>query len=349
MANTQLPNAFYPIARGRVLSQQMTYDASCIGGDYAQGGQSAWQVWDVDKDGLEPFIYNTLGWTSNDGNSLQRVIPYQFPGEIPLYASRINNIQGISSTGKGQGNFKGAVATWKAYRVNVNFEAPTYQILSDGEVFSRDPNTGNDVALEWKRYVQWSFEPKIEYIERKRNCFWFAPNTPGLSTLERKISGTYGATIRLVKKQITAVWIQIPDTYLFSGGSIVSSYSPKQDNGMGKVNNKTFMGYPPGTLRFDGYSLAGCSQPVPPGFLNATSRVSLSWNVHMSFTWFDPQRKDGWPYPADHTGRGHNLVPHPVENNWYPAYLGDNNGANVGPSLPRYEGYDFDLLFQGNS
>ena len=349
------PNKLYPPPGGPSASwttNQYVGNSNAIAGSSSGGVTSVTETWQgrgiseqnkgntsLGAGAQEPsvktwgyIVESTLGYATSKGVNLgiARTLPMRHP-EIPsIYASTVNNLQGIGANGQSSI----LRAAWKQIRFDITYETPPYNILDDAAVAAIAAGQGAPAGSpgEQYRYVIPDFDPSVEFIQRRKGSFRFPQiNDRGGVLLGRAIPDSHGASLRLVKRKYTFTWCLVPDNGLFNnGGFFKGGFAVNIENALGKVNADTFFGYAPGTVLFEGW------KPIPrtyPRNLMDITQFPRCWDVRLTFNHFNPPTDpndpaqntnvniDGVVYNVK-TG-GHNAVPHPTNGYWYRAILQD--------------------------
>ncbi len=319
-----------------------------ISGSFSVNQSTATEEWDIYQSQWQTFVAMILGYSVSGGRGggIRRTLPRQHPQFVNMYASRVSNTQGIAPTGTSarmiDGGKAGALtAEWQLLRCTIQYETPSYLIT---------PN----VNAEWQRYLMLSVAPTVEFVQKRIGCFLFAAGTPGNGG--KAIPDSGGSALIYSKTRLTFTWVQVPDFGLFEGGFGSGGRSLNIENGLAKVNLTTFMGYPPGTLLLEGWNPRPHYYPTTiPGNVGISARL---WDVDLIISYFDPPTDPTFIATYPTAPRGHNLVPHPTNGYWYPAFssslpadaggwataLGDTSWRYF-----RYQSYEYSNLFKMNS
>lgn len=340
----------YPLSNLAQLidSQQIVYQGETVSAGV--GRTTAEQTWDVSNDSLADWITACIGYAKSkgQGQGINRNLPAQHPQLKYLYVSGVG-AEGLGPTGK-----DGSVATYKRWRTKLHYETPPYDIVAD-----------NNVQQECFRYITMiNAQSNTEVFQRRQGCFAYSIQS-GIGVTNRNallIPESHGASQSVTKVAYDYLWVNLPDVGLFGGSGFSGSgcgSSQNIINGIGKVNNTSFLGFDPGTLLFDSWKPVSRTYPVEPILLGLQQwQVPRAWDVQLRFIYFNPPSGmkaagtiSGVPavWPA-HAQQGHNLVPHPTNGLWYLAYLckGFTN-SETDQQFYRYQGYNFYDMFKMNA
>lgn len=316
---------------------------NCVGGGFNYGASSCYQEWLIKDAGknLPRFIADVMGYAKKAGTGIHRSLPARHPELVWCWASNISWDAGLAPTGQRQG-FNRATAAYKGLKLKVEFSAPPYAIIPDGQITAARP--------EYHRFVSLNSDPNTEFIQRKHGTFQFPAGTPAISTQELP----EGVPQLLVKNRIALTWHQVPDDGLFTNGGSFREGATAANliAGIGKVNSSTFLGYPAGTLLMEGYKLIPYNLPIMPSILGNEMFVGPGgkggipprfWNVEMVLTYFNPPIDTGGGF----TARGHNLLPHPTDPYWYRVHQATTGATDTSPYW-RYQEIDYATMFLMN-
>jgi hypothetical protein len=251
---------------------------------------------------------------------LNRTLPKQHPAFKWVYVKRVTSIKPMKWTAKGLY----LLGNWSVYDyclLTVLFHQPHYPMLSDAYLDARFPpfdpdGSGTVVRQEWLRFCQ-----KLPMISTELL-------TIDVGSLKYAEGGGTGPAIGTLLQVPTAQPIPVGDFILVQHQvPIYGLYSPttyRAENliaATGKVNSATFLGYPAGTLLYQGPQFQDNEAPYPADqmafYLNAASGnfsveqlwPSLTCTVSHVFKYRDP--------PAGGATRGWNLQPFRGDMKWY--------------------------------
>lgn len=277
---------------------------------------SATETHDIEYIDLPWAVADILGWSRTSGTGIYRKMPAQHPRIYSLYANKITNIEALGP----QGQFiaaKGPDAFYKTMRLTVQYGTPPYRIVGAANRNGNDPFWQAGTS-ESQRYLQpIDYEVSAEFIQSKRDKFRWPTNSDASQPGE-PIPEASGRTKKLVRMKMNFLWVQVPDDGLFAGGFDSNKFSTKIMDRILTVNDASFMGFPKGTLLFEGFKPIPKSLPVPATYMGLEdNQMPRAWDVQLCFSFFDPSPVGNHTAlaPADQP-RGHNLVLCP-NNKWY--------------------------------
>jgi hypothetical protein len=211
-------------------------------------------------------VFNTP--TSGEGD-LVRTSPRadaQFP---ELYAVKIASVKGIGVgtyiAGIGSlipdGNIMPAYADFPLYAVTVEFSALPYTVVDGDEIDVTDDtyydDSGNEVdctiTTEYMRYTKFEFRPNGGYITAKQGQMSFF--TSGGGPNKTPFSDT--PKIYMGDGTLLVTWYQVPEYYITWENSFIN-------NSKGRVNQKPWLIWGPGQIRYDDYTTDRYTPPNSP-------------------------------------------------------------------------------------
>ena len=330
-------------------------------------GGSATMDFIIERKKAGYVIEDILGsvFKANDGTGrLIRKLPAAHPYYDWLFASKINNIEGIRPIGRELGetyqkdkslNYIYDFVTYEQYKVSIQFEPRPYLMMNDTDLKGKQEqkkwyyNLAEDFVnftdvKEYLRFVDIECEPAAEFLSSPQGQFRFktsdntAPGGPppnGGSSVTNQNGG--GINLLVVKRKIKFTWFFVPYEVIFAENVI---------SGFGKVNQYDFYGFPAGSLLLEGTEVKRYPPPeqmIKPDPVNAGPVAQKLCDVTFVFNCLmQPQKDLSTKIPASTGFRktyGHNLLPRAGELKYY--YVeGDFN------SRPVYESYPMERLFQ---
>jgi hypothetical protein len=332
-------------------------------------GGSATMDFILDHDETGEMIQNILGSVKKSGDGgLERKLPAAHPYYDWLYASKISSIQGMSPDGR----FLAAplqrqnqihirdVVTYSKYKISVDFETRPYLIASDSTIKAQHEEktwyydiANNSVKFkdckEYLRFLDIDCEQNAEFLSSPQGQFKFI-RTDALPPNSTSISNQNGGGINIIiaKRKLKFTWFFVPYQVVF------------QDQityGLGKVNQYSFYGYPPGSLLLEGVEVKKYPPPVQDFLADPLTQgpvASKVCDVTFICSCLVQSTTDlGGGIPAYPPGGqykvpfGHNLVPWPGDLKFY--YTETQPPLGVGlTSRPVYGSYPFERLFLVN-
>jgi hypothetical protein len=293
-----------------------------------------------------PFtpLQQILGYRTAVGAGIKTVPPMICPiGDFSwAYATAITGVECIKPTGI----VKGANGDYQGYdtaRLSVTFRSLPYAVLGA----ANDQGVGQ---AEWLKYTETLSKPAGEFLAAN-TPFTFVPGgNPGnipVSYSPITFKGQRG--MQFVKSSLTMLWHKVPIAGYYSQGTFRNQ---NIENGLGRVNNTPFLGFPAGTLLLENPSVKQTPSPLPPGLLGPANAFACYIDVTLTWTFFDPPLGDpnspGSPlaagqYPTDdYKNRGHNCGPHAKDGLFYGMRIGTTTGN------PQYQAYDMTKVFNMN-
>ncbi len=318
----------YAIATGRGAG------ADGIDGTFGHGNQNgATCVVQVYWADVKDAIYALLGHYQWDitSNWLNRTLPKRHPFFDHLYASRITGIHPVGFESKEQWPV-GPFPSYHHVNIVVGFNQPHYPLLKDFTLDKTYPPvtitvpadplvpviaTAVNVRQEWRRWFEWTPEMGIDTQMVEAGSMRYAEGTG--NPAQPAVNQLYNSPTanQIPTGTVTGVWRQVP----YRG--LVSPTTFRADNLImelgtfrtliGTVNINEFMGYPAGTLRYDGFRYLSWNEtPYPENYVSGGVEIgnngddqlwpSLTLDVQLIWSYRDPPHQNS-------AYRGHNLVP----------------------------------------
>lgn len=317
----------------------------------------------VERSKLGDVISGILGTVekANDGTGmLKRSLPAAHPYYDWLFASKITNIEGIQPSGRALGetyqrdksiNYIYDFVTYTKYKISVQFEPRPYLMMSDDDLRGKKRdvkwyyNTNDDFTnfsdpMEYLRFVDIECEPAAEFLSSPQGQFLFkTSNGAAPNNLPVSNQNGGGVNILVVKRKVKFTWFFVPYEIVFR---------QNVTDGLGKVNQYEFFGFPAGSLLLEGTEVKRYpppSQLVANDPVNKSSVLSKLCDITFVFNCMMQGEKDLSGVIPAATGfkipYGHNLVPRAGELKYY--FVECNFS---GSSRPIYESYPMERLFR---
>lgn len=274
---------------------------------------------------LESVLPQIIGYSTRGGaGSLNRVLPVADPLFPWMYATKITSFKPFQFNGQdspsspddqpiGSYCLPGA-AIYTYAKVVVQFEALTYQVLSDGQ-------TAGD---EFNRYVIKSCNPRGEAITMDKGSYVYTMGPGSIAGGATTNKPCIAALSRILNKMdIIWNWQQIPEIGAFSPGNTPQQIGipTNQLALLGSVNGAAFEGYPAGTLLLTSIKYTPHNYAIEPDFQAIQS--SRYYDVEFHVVYFSPT-------PTWNGSPGTwNMIPF-QDGNWTP--IGTASGLN--PQYP---------------
>lgn len=287
---------------------------------YESGNQAAFVI---QTNGLlETVVQDILG--SNLFNpatlKINRVPPLRHPYKENLYANRICSVKGLKWKGK-VNSFPAPYSSYDRWVITIAFGQPRWSVLDDATLANKF------AGAEYRRFVQFDYQPVGEYLSRNQGSFKWAEGGGSGPVVDTDFKGSLGQFVQ--KKEIILTWKYVPKVGLFSSGG---DGSPTNlDLAVGTVNNATFLTYPAGTLLLKPYKLIPKESAISLGIGIGFGNPPQLFDVELPMTHFDPT-------PGGAT-RGHNLAPW-TDGKWYRVYDATTKTRNM------YSISDFTQIFK---
>ena len=343
-----LPEQFYRITSS-AKSRQLVTDGS-LDASFGFDESTAVETHDVKFESVRQLsfvIRDILGFSRKEGVKIFRKVPAQHSMFPTMYANKVSRIEFMAPTGKIQG-VGGDASKYRQVRLKVNYATPPYRVV--GAEQSGGPETFLNTAgtTEDQRYLQpLAYEARTEFVQQKRDMFsWPTGSTAPQAGSPVPEAG--GRTITFPKTRMTFLWVQVPDLGLFDSGFSVSKISTKIMARVGTVNNASFMGFPRGTLLFEGWTPQPRMLPVDPTVFGQEWEIGdtpLTWDVQLVFSYFEPSPVGTHAAGPSGTPAGHNLIPAP-NFQWY-RILANNAASDVSANW-KYAESDLTKIFEMN-
>jgi hypothetical protein len=333
-----------PISPGGLTYNLAADNQSPEGATFSMDGGRASLIVDFPTQGneIDPYtiVQDILGFSTRDPtrvSKLSRSLPWQHPQLTGMWATSINSFQGIQFLDNYQAA-AGPASSYAIYRVGIGFEAINWQPLSDAAV-------GNTSGCEVNRFVIRDFKPRLDIITRSGGE-WRWCNVPGLGFppgILGSVPVSSGVITAAPAGTLVLRMLQVPHVCIYPNGGFLPGLN--QENGRGLVNNATWMGFPPMTLRLEAVEPKPRVSPVAPAanIGGPPPLPPLTYDVEYTFAYTNPQ------IPLGMTIGGHNVFPMPpsgqnVTSVWWPITRDVTNNGTADQYL-RFQSYDFNLLF----
>lgn len=333
-------------------------------------GGSATMDFIIDREKLGMMVSEILGsvYKASDGTGrLTRKLPAAHPYYDWLYATRINNIEGLQPYGRQLGedyqkdkslNYIYDFVTYKKYKVQVQFEPRPYLMVNDDDLKGKADtkkwyyNTKDEFVefkdpKEYLRFVDLECEPNAEFLSSPQGQFFFktkdnsAPGGANPTPVSNQNGG--GINVLVVKRKIKMTWFFVPYEIVFSENVI---------SGLGKVNQYDFYGFPAGSLLLEGTEVKRYPPPeqlLKQDPINAGPVAQKVCDITFVFNSFMQAKRDLSDKIPDSTkfkiAYGHNLVPRPGELKYHYVETNYPSSALLG-NRPIYESYPMERLFR---
>lgn len=330
-------------------------------------GGSASMDFIIDREKLGSMVSEILGsvYKAGDGTGrLVRKLPAAHPYYDWLYATRINNIEGLQPYGRELGetyqrdnslNYIYDFVTYQKYRVQVQFEPRPYLMLNDENLKGMSKvkkwyyNLNNAFVnftdpYEWLRYVDIECEPSAEFLTSPQGQFFFKTSdasAPNNMPVTNQNGG--GVNILIVKRKIKMTWFFVPYEIVFA---------ENVTSGLGKVNQYPFYGFPAGSLLLEGTEVKRYPPPeqiIKPDPLGTGPVAQKLCDITFVFSCLTQGNNDlSTKIPASTPFKisyGHNLLPRAGELKYHYA----ETKYDLNPALsgrPVYESYPMERLFR---
>lgn len=290
-------------------------------------------------------VYAILGasnYSNSTATNMVRELPLQHPMFGWLFATEIASMQGRGQINlvKADGNLGSSPPPWQAYdhyRLVVVFTSVKYAVKREESL--------NESELY--RFVERHFQLGLENIIRPGNSFRWVPGSPNAGQ-----TIPFGFVARARKGVVTYIWKNVTRFGLF--GRYGDDWPRNIWNGVGKVNESTFDGCPPGQLLLLPPKFVPQSTPFSTEFGGGAqgtvfpggADLNLAYDIEFPMSFISPPLDPAFDYSIEprYKRNGHNLFPPPpgaTTHYWYPA---TQSGAAAG--TPLYEAYDFKKLFR---
>jgi len=306
---------------------------------------SATEVHDIDYNDLYQASIDILGWSKQQGTGIFRKLPAQHPYFSFLYANRITDIKGIGPRGQVIGRNAGSgpkpMADFKLVRLTVNYGTPPYYMAGAKGFDKTDPFLTAGTSEDKRFLIPSEYDSDTKFAAQRTTFMKWPAEAPAPLT-NQPIKDTGGATIAVTKQRITFTWVQVPDHGLFPGGFDQNKTSPNIDKCIGRVNSEEFLGYPRGTVLFEGWKPMPRIMGIPSEALGlGFDQLPRSWDVKLQFSFFDPKPL------GDENKRGHNLAPCPKDRKWYRLITNVDNATDTS-IFWKYQEEDLRDIFKMN-
>lgn len=322
----------------------------------------------ADGDKLEYLISGVLGSVqkANDGTGrITRNLPAAHPYYDWLYATKIDSIQGIRPTKRlfgadyqrqNQLHLRDFVF-YEKYKLKISFEPRPYLIAADETIAAARErkrwwkNLAGDSELftdnrEYLRFFDIECEPAAEILSSPQGQFKFYRNdaaAPHDTPISNQNGG--GVGIIVAKRKLKFTWFFVPYEVVFADNIT---------DGLGKVNQYPFYGFPAGSLLLEGVEVKRYPPPaqsiLADPFVKGPAAAKLC-DITFVCSALAQSTSDlgGGIPPFNPNGDykvpfGHNLVPWPGDLKYYYSLSSAPAGAGFTPR-PIYGSYPFERLF----
>lgn len=283
------------------------------------------------------------------GYTLSRKTPARHPRWQNMFATKILSVVGVGTepapTRKnttpangqddGDGTFSRTYGNWNQALMTIQFELPTYPILSDSDLLAEAIALGagnNPQNIEYLRYVTRNDEALVEIQNRPDTVWSYAAAQARSVSGQPQSAGNIGTILRTPKASLKWTWHDVHEDWLLLGKLMPT-------NSLSCVGTINLNPFPP--LAFGDQNFpAGAGQPLvqcPSGTLllqpvKRRPRVQMhpavqngelpawffprTYDVDLEWIYFNPPTDDQ-TYVKTSTGqiilvRGHNLAPLPT-------------------------------------
>jgi len=328
--------------------------------NFSTGSQSASMVIRQRRNQLGSIAKNIIGYAVADTSinaaqqqvaHLVRYLPWRHPLFPWLWASDCT----LQFRGTAHQNASGfgfepvyTIGDDHPLELRVTFTPRTYNVLSETDVGFSQAN--NYAGSEFKRFVTTIENPRVEFITPQGGNFQFQFADPITTIIFGQSAPINQATpVRLAKKELKWIWHDVPHSAIYSGSIGEEKLADHIIEGVGKINNAEFAGYPAGTLLMQPPRITPKSPPIQPTDLGRPTidYAPIAYDVEYTVLHFDPPYDpQSRTFPAglpDAPTRGWNLFPNAVSASdaWY---LATRSGTIQGDRL--YADYNYDLFFE---
>lgn len=315
---------------------------------FATDESTAVETHDFFQEELSCVVADILGWSKKSGIKIYRKIPARHSSYPYMFANKIARVDHLGPSGQFLSGL-GYDARYKQLRLTINYAIPPYLIAGAANGFGNVPDPFNDT--EDRRYLQpIDYQISSEFVQQKMHMFnW--PTGSDAPQQGKPIPESAGRSILVTKTKLSFLWVQIPDDGLFMGAGGAAGFentktSPKIQGCIGKVNDKTFLGFDRGTVLFEGWKPIPRVSPVPSSYLGLPPLTTPRfWDVQLVFSYFDPTPVGQHAANAAGEPKGHNLVPTP-QGKWY-RILANDPAVDLSANW-KYQESDFNKIFEMN-
>lgn len=276
------------------------------------------------------FFSRWLGYNYVQGTKLKRVLPVVHPYWEFMRCRNFTNVQGVGWRGE---------KPKEPVEVGPAFDRPRYaeyDQLHGMAVFQTMPfqyKTDDQVTEEYERFVWVRPEPGYEslYIiggSTDSSSYLFDNTIP---TVGGKVSFPAGRNLPLAVATIRCTWFDVPLDFIDNTGQ--QGFYQNLFDGIGKINDASFMGFPAYSLYADPPVVTPRPNPLP---VDISPDVSYLCNVDFTWHYF-------YPTPLGTgvtTNLGHNMAIYRADRKWYPASIGGTGTTRL------FETYDFKKFFR---
>lgn len=218
-------------------------------------------------EGLQYAVRYILGYSFRDTTTgaLRRVVPMRHPRWYWQRCVAITSLRPlVYGTKYPPGTGHGPVPTGKFYTAVCRFATPQYEVKGDV-----------DVTREYERYVIREEKPHLELMNRDVGTWFYDNSGPPKDRMT-----TVGPGQKVFSSRVILNWMQVPDTFLFMGGSNNYSGTPfgtptNLKLCLGCVNGSDWMGYAKETLLFLDYDIRPVVLPINPADVGMAGAAKL--------------------------------------------------------------------------
>ena len=335
-------------------------------------GGSATMDFIISRDFVPSMVSEILGSVYKVGDKsgrLVRKLPAAHPYYDWLYASKINNIEGIDPYGRQLGedhqtnkslNYIYDFMTYSKYKVQIQFEPRPYLMVNDDDLKGQAQelkwyyNTKDEFIKfsdprEYLRFVDLECEPNAEFLSSPQGQFFFktkdnaAPGGVGNAATPVSNQNGGGINLLIVKRRIKMTWFFVPYEIVFA---------ENVTDGLGKVNQYSFYGFPPGSLLLEGTEVKRYPPPeqlIKSDPINGGPVAQKLCDITFVFNSIMQANRDLSDKSPDSTKfkicYGHHLVPRPGELKYHYVETNYPSSALLG-NRPVYESYPMERLFR---
>lgn len=299
---------------------------------YGMDGSVAHIPFRIPSEHRSSFFSRWMGYNYVQGAKLKRVLPIVHPYWEHLRCRKFVNVQGINFTGE---------TPREPLDLGAGFDRPKYapyDQIHGIAVFEAMPfhyKTDEQITEEYERNLWVRPEPGYESLyltggSKGPNNYLF-DNSITVDGVTGKVAFPAGRNIPLAVQAIRATWYDVPLDFLVADPG--TFFYDNLLNGIGKINDAEFLGFPAYTLYADPPQIVPRPNPLP---IEISTEQQFLCNVEFIWHYFEPSPLgDGVA-----TNLGHNMAPSRFDQKWYPVSIGGDGTTRL------FQTYDFRLFFR---
>lgn len=274
-----------------------------------------------------------LGYATVDGTHLKRVLPICHPIFEFLRCRRLLNVEGINPLGDRPQLVNGTLGPTFPHAPMV-----PYDIIRAIQCFETVPfkyKLDEETQEEYERYFWLRVNPTYESLymiggSNETTNFLFDEGADVIGP-PKKVAFPAGVNIPIPVADVVGTWYDVPLEFIDNADQI--GYYQNIFDGIGKLNDDDFLGFPKYSLYMEPPVINLRPNPFPPF---VSDQQTFLANVEFHWKYFYPTRLG----TGVAENLGHNMAIYRKDLKWYPASVGGDGVTRL------FETYDYRKLFR---